>query len=98
MGHFQDVHCEELNFTKLFFGQPCSSQGIKISYETIVQWGTFAQKSFFHTYTKSVYLIHCVVSSFWISIYKRKFLGCQLLAHGVFNKLNLNVVLHLDLG
>jgi hypothetical protein len=36
LGPFQDIHCEELNFSTLFFGQPCSNQGNKMSYQTIV--------------------------------------------------------------
>jgi hypothetical protein len=36
LGPFQDIHCEELNFSTLFFGQPCSNQGKKMSYQTIV--------------------------------------------------------------
>jgi hypothetical protein len=35
---FQDPHCEELNFPILFFGQPCSNQGIKMPYQMTAQW------------------------------------------------------------
>jgi hypothetical protein len=35
LGLFQDIQCEELNFSTLFCGQPCSNQGNKMSYQTI---------------------------------------------------------------
>jgi hypothetical protein len=38
LGLFQDIHCEELNFRTLIFGQPHSNQGTKLSYQSIVQW------------------------------------------------------------
>jgi hypothetical protein len=35
LGLFTDIHCEELNFLTLFFGQPCSNQRIKMLYQTL---------------------------------------------------------------
>jgi len=36
LGLFQDIHCENLKFSTLFFGQTCSNQGNKMSCQTIV--------------------------------------------------------------
>jgi hypothetical protein len=35
LGLFQDIHCEDLKFSTLFCGQPCSNQGNKMPYQTI---------------------------------------------------------------
>jgi hypothetical protein len=35
LGLFQGIQCEELKFSTLFCGQPCSNQGNNMSYQTI---------------------------------------------------------------
>jgi hypothetical protein len=36
LGLFQDIHYKELNFPTLFFSQPQSNQGTKMSYQKIL--------------------------------------------------------------
>jgi hypothetical protein len=55
LGFFQDPHCEELNFSTLFFGQPHSNQGIKMSYQMITQREFLHKNHNFATYTKFVF-------------------------------------------
>ncbi len=43
-------------------------------------------------------MIYYIISSSWVRIHKGKLLGHQLQACDVINKLNLNVILHSDLG
>jgi hypothetical protein len=78
---FQDPHCEELNFPTLFFGQPRSNQGIKMSYQMITQWELLHKNHNFATHILNLFfkaikiLINFVISSSWVHICKRKFLG-----------------------
>ncbi len=84
-----------MKFPTLFFGQPCSNQGIKMSYQTIVQWKLLHKTMILpHTYQTIKILIHCVISSSWIRIRKAKLLGHQLQAHGIIKKPNLDAILH----
>jgi hypothetical protein len=84
LGLFWDIHCEELNFPTLFFGQPRSNQGIKMSYQTIVQWELLHKNHDFATHIPNLFFkaikiqIHCVISSSWIWLCKTKLLGHQL--------------------
>jgi hypothetical protein len=55
LGLFQDPHCEELNFPTLFFGQPCSNQGIKMSYQMIAQWELFHKNHNFATHIPNLF-------------------------------------------
>jgi hypothetical protein len=85
-GVFQDPHCEELNFLTLFFGQPCSNQGIKMSYQLIAQWKLLHKNHNFAIHIPYLFLktikifIHSIISSSWVCICKGKLLGCQLQA------------------
>jgi hypothetical protein len=69
---FQDIHYEELKCSTLFFGQPHSNQGTKMSYQTIVQWELLHKNHDFATHIPNLFfkaikiLIHCVISSSWI--------------------------------
>jgi hypothetical protein len=100
LGFFQNIHCEELNFSTLFFGQPCSNRGTKMSYQTIAQWELLHKNHDFATHIPYLFfkaikiLIHCVISSSWIRLHKEKLLRHQLQAHGIINKPNLDVILH----
>jgi hypothetical protein len=70
LGLFQDIHCEELNFPTLFFGQLCSNQGTKMSYQTIAQWELLHKNHDFATHTPNLFfeiikvLIHCSIIIF----------------------------------
>jgi len=67
-------------------------------YQIIVQWDFLHKNHNFATRIPNLYfkaikvLIHYVISSSWIHIQKGKLLGCQLQAHDVINKLNLDVI------
>jgi hypothetical protein len=103
LGLFQDPHCEELNFLTLFFEQPRSNQGIKMSHQMIVQWELLHKNHNFATHIPNLFskiikvLIHSVISSSWVRIHKGKLLGHQIQALDVINKPNLDVILHYDL-
>jgi hypothetical protein len=56
LGLFQDLHCEELNSPTLFFGQPHSNQGIKMSYQMIVQWEFLHKNHNFATHVPIYFL------------------------------------------
>jgi hypothetical protein len=98
LGLFQDLHCEELNSPTLFFGQPHSNQGINMSYQMIIQLELLHKNHNFATHVPINFfkaikvLIHFVISSSWVHIRKRKFLGCQFQACDVINKPNLDVI------
>jgi hypothetical protein len=102
LGHFQDPHCEELNFPTLFFGQPHSNQGIKMSYQMIAQWELLHKNHNFATHIPILFLkaikvlIYSIISSSWACIRKGKLLGRQVQACDVINKPNLDVILHFD--
>jgi hypothetical protein len=51
LGLFQDPYWEELNFPTLFFGEPDSNQGIKMSYQMIAQWELLHKSHNFVTHT-----------------------------------------------
>ncbi len=104
LGPIQDAHFEELNFPTLFFRRQHSNQGTKMSYQMIAQWEFLHKNHNFASCIPNLFfkaikvLIHYVNSSSWIHIQKGKLLGHQLQAHDVINKLNLDVILHFDLG
>ncbi len=58
LGLFQDPHCEKLNFPTLFFGQPHSNQGIKMSYQIIAQWNFLHENHNFITHIP-IFLLSC---------------------------------------
>ncbi len=66
LGLFQDPHCEELKFLTLFFGQLHSNQGIKMSYQMIVQWELLHKNHNFATHIPNLFskvikiLIHSI--------------------------------------
>jgi hypothetical protein len=68
----------------------------------IAQWELLHKNHNFATYTnlKKIIkvLIYYIISSSWVRIHKGKLLGHQLQACDVINELNLNVILHFDLG
>jgi hypothetical protein len=72
LGLFQEIHCEELNFPMLFFGQPHSNQGTKKSYQTIALYEFLHKNHDFVTHIPNLFfltikvLIHCAVSPSWI--------------------------------
>ncbi len=78
---FQDPHYEEVNFPTLFFGQPCSNQGIKMSYQIFAQWEFLHKNHNFAMHIPNLFLktikvlIHFVISSSWMHIRKRKLFG-----------------------
>jgi hypothetical protein len=55
LGLFLNPHCEELNFPMLFFGQPRSNQGIKMSYQMIVQWELLHKNHNFATHIPNLF-------------------------------------------
>ncbi len=72
----------------LSFGQPCSNQGTRMSYETIIQReNSCIQTNDIATHMPNLFfkvvkvLIHCVVSSSCIQICQGKLLGNQLQSH-----------------
>jgi hypothetical protein len=77
-GLFQDPHFEELNFPTLFFRQPHSNQGTKMSYQMFAQWEFLHKNHKFSTCVPNYIfkaikvLIHYVISSSWIHIQKGK--------------------------
>jgi hypothetical protein len=50
LGLFQDPHYEKLIFPTLSFGQSCTNQGIKMSYQMIVQWEFLCKNHNFATH------------------------------------------------
>jgi hypothetical protein len=55
LGIFQNPHHEELNFLTLFFGQPCSNQRIKMSYQMLVQWELLHKNHNFATHIPNLF-------------------------------------------
>jgi hypothetical protein len=75
-----------------------------MSYQTIAQWGLLYKNHNFDTHIPNLFfdvikvLIHSIISSSWVCIHNGKLLGCQLQAHDVINKPNLDVILHYNMG
>jgi hypothetical protein len=70
----------------------------------IAQWELLHKHHNFATHIPSLFfkvikiLIHFIISTSWVWVYKGKLLGSQLQAHDVINKPNLDVILHSHLG
>jgi hypothetical protein len=77
---------QRIELSYLFFGQPRSNQGTKMSYQMLVQWAFLHKNHNFATHIPNLFfkaikvLIHFVISSSWVHIHKRKLLRHQVQA------------------
>ncbi len=53
---FQNINCEKLNFLTIFFSQPLSNQGIKMSFQIVFLDGNSCIKAMILPYTYQTYI------------------------------------------